>query len=40
LEKVADLRAEKCGGPVSSDVLFGFVREKIIQFVVAEAVEM
>jgi hypothetical protein len=29
-----------CGGPVSSDRLFGFLSEKIIQFVVAEAVEM
>ena len=32
--------AEFCGGPVSSDRLFGFLSEKIIQFVVAEAVEM
>jgi hypothetical protein len=29
-----------CGGPVSSDRLFGFLSEKIIQFVVVEAVEM
>jgi len=29
-----------CGGSVSSDRLFGFLSEKIIQFVVAEAVEM
>jgi len=32
--------AMDCGGPVSSDRLFGFLSEKIIQFVVAEAVEM
>jgi hypothetical protein len=31
---------EECGGPVSSDRLFGFLSEKIIQFVVVEAVEM
>ena len=29
-----------CGGSVSSDRLFGFLSEKIIQFVVAEGVEM
>jgi hypothetical protein len=29
-----------CGGPVSSDRLFGFLSEEIIQFVVVEAVEM
>jgi hypothetical protein len=29
-----------CRGPVSLDRLFGFLSEKIIQFVVVEAVEM
>ena len=31
---------QQCGGPVSSDRLFGFLSEKIIQFVIVEAVEM
>jgi hypothetical protein len=30
----------RCSGPVSSGRLFGFLSEKIIQFVVVEAVEM
>ena len=34
------LAQDVCGGPVSSDRLFGFLSEKIIQFVVVEAVEM
>jgi hypothetical protein len=34
------LVAMVCGGPVSSDRLFGFLSEKTIQFVVVEAVEM
>jgi len=33
-------RVNICGGLVSSDRLFGFLSEKIIQFVVVEAVEM
>jgi hypothetical protein len=31
---------DSCGGTVSSDRLFGFLSEKIIQFVIVEAVEM
>src|ERR1700761_3591029 len=34
------LRGAKCGGSDCSDRFFGFLSEKIIQFVVVEAVEM
>ena len=34
------MQANECGGPVGSDRLFGSLSEKIIQFVVVEAVEM
>ena len=36
----AKLHLAQCGGPVGSDRLFGSLSEKIIQFVVVEAVEM
>jgi hypothetical protein len=34
------IHPDVCGGPVSSDRLFGFLSEEIIQFFVVEAVEM